>query len=100
MINEKKIWPRKGKFEEIKSNASQKISLEIKNVKMNKVISIQLWEHDTFFDDHLGSFEFLIDSTGDNFVTDLKRAKPNSPHKYCLIWSSKVNESHKNFVPQ
>ena len=62
---------------------------------MNKLIAIELWEHDLFFDDHLGSFEFLIDVTGNDFVSDLKKIKSNDAYKYCLNWSSRVNAKHK-----
>ena|SRR5260221_13779929 len=90
-----KIWPLNGKFKELKSNAGQQINLEIGNIQMNKLITIELWEHDTFFDDHLGFFEFLIDTIGNDFVSDLKKIKSNAVHKYSLTWSSRVNAKLK-----
>ena len=92
----KKIWPLNGKFKELTSNSTQDINLEISNIQMNKPITIELWEHDIFFDDNLGFFEFLIDCIGGEFVTDLKRKAPDFVSRYSLKWSSKEKGKRLN----
>src|SRR5437899_739829 len=73
-----KIWPPTRKFKELKSNEGLQISFEMSNIQMDKLIAVELWEHDLFFDDHLGSFEFLIDTIVNDFVSHLKRIKSDA----------------------
>jgi len=86
--NGKKIWPVNKRMKHIMMDTTTELHVDIKNVEPNQKIIIELWDHDWLSaNDHLGSFELLIEEIGGPFTTDMKRNKSETDKaKYTLEW--------------
>ncbi|WP_258103128.1 hypothetical protein [Marinoscillum sp. MHG1-6] len=70
-FRDKKIWPQKGKYQQIDTDETLHIGLSIK-IERTGTLKLDLWEYDlTSKDDHLGVFQLEITSLDPGRFTEL-----------------------------
>ena len=81
----KKIWPAR-LFKGIRTGEELSIDLFIEVPEDQKII-IELWEYDLLtMNDHLGSFEVILNEYGGPFQTSLKLKEKDYIASYLLTW--------------
>ena len=86
--NGKKIWPKNKRMKHIMMDTSVELNVEIKGVKKDQEVVIELWDHDWLStNDLLGTFKFIIEGVSGPFTTDMKRNRDETDKaKYTLEW--------------
>ncbi len=89
-FNKKKIWPSKHRFEKMKSGSIE-INMDLKEITVNSMITIELWDYDWLSsNDLLGTFKIIIDKAGGPFNTDMATNKKEGDRaRYNLEWQLK-----------
>ncbi len=87
-LDGKKIWPKNKKMKHMMMDTSVELNVEIKGVKIDQQIVIELWDYDWLSsNDLLGTFSFTIEGVSGPFTTDMKRNKEETDKaKYTLEW--------------
>lgn len=86
--NGKKIWPVKKRHQPIMMDTTTELNIEIKDLKKNQEVVIELWDWDFISpNDKLGTFTLVIGSDFGPFSTDMvKNLRETKKAKYTLDW--------------
>ncbi|TRX62063.1 hypothetical protein FNH22_01720 [Fulvivirga sp. M361] len=83
----KKIWPSDKKYKKI-TVGKHTLNFRIPQIEQNESIVLELWDYDFFSpNDHLGTFNMLINEKGGPYRTDLD-LKESRNAKYTLEWEA------------
>ena len=87
-FNRQKIWPKDKKQQPIMMDTTTELNVEIKDIKKNQEVVIELWDWDFLSpNDKLGSFTMFIEGESGPFSTDMvQNVKETKKAKYTLDW--------------
>lgn len=81
-----KIWPVDKKHEDVVVG-NHKLGIDIPNVKANKEMILEIWDHDNFsLNDLLGTMHMIPDQPGGPYTVDMKPTKDSDTARYLIEW--------------
>lgn len=82
-----KVAPDDGRYIKMSRGGPVTLGVEIEIDKTETWVELELWDYDLLSpNDSIGKFRLLVDETGDNFSTELKRSD-DTDAQYVLNWS-------------
>jgi hypothetical protein len=88
VYGDERIWPKHGKKVNMTSDHDKEINVEIRNLREEMDVTIEMWNWDLFaWDNLIGTFHIPIEGVGGSFQTDINQnEKDTSGARYTLDW--------------